>query len=131
MRGSFPAVIVILMLALLLGGCAAMQTQEAQSKEQLLSAAGFQMKIADTPQKQAHIQDLPQRNLMSVPYKGKVVYVYRDGNNLYMGDQGAYQRYQQLALAKQMAREQVEAAEMNASADWGVWGWGWGPYMPQ
>ena len=120
---------MVLALAIFLGGCAGMQTQQVESKEQLLSAAGFQMKSADTPKKQAHIQTLPQHALLAYPYKGRVVYVYRDVNTLYMGDQGAYQRYQQLAVDKQIAREQIEAAEINENADWG--GWGWGPYGPQ
>lgn len=121
--------LVVLAVVICLGGCAGMQTQQVESKEQLLSAAGFQMKSADTPQRQAHIQTLPQHALLAYPYKGRVVYVYRDVNTLYMGDQGAYQRYQQLAVTKQIAREQLEAAEMNENADWG--GWGWGPYGPQ
>jgi len=120
------AVIMVLAFAIFLGGCAGMQTQQVESKEQLMSAAGFQMKAADTPQKQAHIQTLPQHALLAYPYKGKVVYVYRDVNTLYMGDQGAYQRYQRLAVEKQIAREQIEAAEINETADWGVWGYG--PY---
>ena len=120
------AAIMVLALAIFLGGCAGMQTQQVESKEQLLSAAGFQMKSADTPKKQAHIQTLPQRTLLAYPYKGKVVYVYRDVNTLYMGDQGAYQRYQQLAVEKKIAREQLEVAEINETSDWGVWGYG--PY---
>jgi hypothetical protein len=120
------SVMLVLAFAIFLGGCAGMQAQQVESKEQLMSAAGFQMKAADTPQKQAHIQTLPQHALLAYPYKGKVVYVYRDVNTLYMGDQGAYQRYQRLAVEKQIAREQLQAAEMNETADWGVWGYG--PY---
>lgn len=42
----------------------------------------------------------------------------------------AYQRYQQLAVAKQIAQEQLETAQLNEESwDWG--GWGWGPYGPQ
>ena len=35
-------------LILLLDGCAAIQREEAQSTENLLAAAGFKMKLADT-----------------------------------------------------------------------------------
>ena len=125
------AFIMVLTLAISLGGCAGMQTQQVESKEQLLSAAGFQMRYADTPQRQAQIQTVPQHKLLIYPYKGGgLVYVYRDVNTLYMGDQAAYQRYQQLAVAKQIAQEQLETAQINEESwDWGSWGWG--PYGPQ
>ena len=125
MKISMRALILVLAVSTILGGCAGMQTQQVESKEQLLSAAGFQMKYADTPQKQAHIQTLPQHTLLTVPYKGRVVYVYRDVNTLYMGDQAAYQSYQKLAMEKKIATEQLMAAEINeaSEAQWGMWGW--------
>jgi hypothetical protein len=120
------AIILVLVVVIPLAGCAGMQAQQVESKEQLLSAAGFQMKYADTPQKQTHIQTLPQHKLMAYPYQGKLVYVYRDVNTLYLGDPTAYQRYQKLAVERQIAKEEIEAAEINETANWGVWGWG--PY---
>jgi hypothetical protein len=126
MKMWLRAVIMVLIVAISLAGCAGMQAQQVESKEQMLSAAGFQMKYADTPEKQTHIQTLPQHKLMVYPYQGKTVYVYRDTNTLYMGNPSAYQRYQRLAVEKQIAREEIQAAEINETANWGMWGWG--PY---
>ncbi len=123
MKVRLRALILILAVAITLGGCASSQIQKTESTEQLLAAAGFQQKFADTPQKQAHLQTLPQHTLLAYPYKGKVVYVYRDVNTLYMGSPAAYQRYQQLATEKQIAQQAVINAEINEAATWDYWGW--------
>ena len=125
MKGWLKFFILVLAVALALGGCAASQVQKTESTEQLLSAAGFQMKYADTPQKQAQFQKIPLRTLLAYPYQGKVVYVYRNADTLYMGTPEAYRSYQQLSVEKQIAKQLVEAAEINETTDWGVWGWGY------
>ena len=117
-------------LIVLLGGCAAMRRQEVERTESTLSAAGFQMKLADTPQRQAHLQALTKHKLVPHMKDGRLMYVYADPkgcNCLYVGDEAAYQRYHQLALQKQLAQEQLMAAQMNqdAAMDWGLWGPFW------
>jgi hypothetical protein len=121
-------------LVLLCAGCASTAVQDT---EQMLSAAGFQMRVADTPQKQAQLAALPPHQLVSQRLdKGSsetTGYVYADPDHchcLYVGDTRAYQAFQQLAFQKRIADEQLRAAEMqqNAALDWGVWGPGfWGP----
>jgi hypothetical protein len=49
-------------LVIVVGGCAALRKANVEPQEQLLSAAGFQMKLADTPQKFEHLQTLTQRS---------------------------------------------------------------------
>ena len=119
-------------LVVLVAGCAAMREERAKDKESILSAAGFQMKPANTPQRLAHLQTLTPLKL--VPHTrssdGKLLYVYADPKGcecLYVGDEGAYQRYRQLALQQKIAQEQMVAAQMNADAamDWGLWGPYW------
>jgi hypothetical protein len=95
------------------------------------------MRLADTPEKLAHLQTLTQRKLVPHQHEGKPYYVYADATScqcIYIGNEKAYQRYQNLALQKQIADEQRMAAEMNANAsmNWGLWGpWGpWGPAGP-
>jgi hypothetical protein len=62
---------------------------------------------------------------------GQPQYVYADPETckcLYVGDEQRYQKYQELSLQKQIADEQMSAAETNwdASINWGAWGpWGW------
>ncbi len=118
-------------VGLLLAGCAGVQTQQTKSTEELLSAAGFQMRIPDTPKKMAHLQKLAQRQIVVHTRNGKPYYVYADAinNRLYVGNQAAYQRYQQLAAAEKVAQEQYLTAQMNQAAamDWDMWG-PWDPW---
>ena len=65
-------------------------------------AAGFQMKPADTAERVAHLQTLTpaQARAAHRTRDGKLLYVYADPKGcqcLYVGDEAAYQRYQQLA----------------------------------
>jgi cell division protein YceG involved in septum cleavage len=117
---------VVVMWAVALAGCAALQTSQAQSTEQLLSASGFRLKLADTPAKQAHLQTLMQRRIVPHDRKGKIYYVYADAanNRLYVGNEQAYQQFQALAVTKQIAQEQARAAALNADAamNWDMWG---------
>jgi hypothetical protein len=118
--------IILMMGAVALGGCAEMQTRQTQSTEQLLSASGFRLKLADTPAKQQNLKTFMPRQILPYARKGKVYYVYADpaNNRLYVGDQQAYQNFQALAVEKQIAQEQVTAAQLNADAtmDWDMWG---------
>lgn len=52
--------LTVIGLVVLGGGCAYTQRQKAQQIEPMLSAAGFKMKIADTPEKLAKLQAMPQ-----------------------------------------------------------------------
>jgi len=123
--------VVAVVLVVLIAGCAAMREERARDKENMLSAAGFQMKPADTPKRVAHLQTLTPLKLL--PYTrsdGKLLYVYADPkgcNCLYVGDETAYQRYRALAQQQKIAQEQMVTAQMNADAamDWGLWGPYW------
>jgi hypothetical protein len=118
-------------------GCALFREtpqEKAQAIEPLLSAAGFKMKLADTPDKLAHLQTLPALQLVPHQEGGKLYYGFADPyvcRCLYVGDQTAYQQYQKLALQRQIADEQRDAAMMNedAAADWSMGGF-WGPFGP-
>lgn len=125
---------MIVMALIALAGCAAVQAiqkSEATDKEQLLTAAGFRVRLADTPEKLAHLQTLTQRKLIAHQRDGKVYYVYADAlacKCLYIGNEEAYQRYRQLVIQQQIADQQRMTAEMNydAQMNWGMWG----PYDP-
>jgi hypothetical protein len=122
--------VVLAALVPVLGGCAALRKSDVDSQEQLLSAAGFQMKLADSPQKIAHLQTLTSQKLVPHTRDGKLYYVYADPEFckcLYVGDEAAYQKYQQLAIQQKLAQEQMNAAAMNENAamNWGLWGPFW------
>ena len=113
--------------ALSLSSCGGMQ---AQSKENLLSAAGFQMRMADSPQKQDQLQSMTQRKVVPHQKNGQVYYTFANSKNgqLYIGNAQNYQRYQELAAQQRMAREEYMAAEMQEeeAMDWDMWGY-YGP----
>jgi hypothetical protein len=116
--------LLALIIALPLAGCAAIQRSEARDTEQLLAAAGFQAKPADTPEKLANLRAMPPRQLVSQAKEGKFVYSYADPDYcqcLYVGGPQEYSAYQRLAVKQEIAQEQLDA-----SMDWDMWGpWLW------
>ena len=119
--------LVIAMISLM--GCAAMEANKAKDTEALLAAAGFKIKLADTTDKQSHINTLTQHQLVVHEKDGAVYYVYADATTcqcVYWVNEEAYQRYQQLAVQKQIADDQRMSAQMNQNAamNWGMWGMG-------
>jgi hypothetical protein len=130
-------------------GLAACATSDGNgpSKQEMMTAAGFKMKIADTPAKQASLAQLPQHKFIHRQLKDKMLTIWADAAGckcLYVGDQAAWQAYAQERLAKHLVEENENAAAMDDesammseqaaamnSMDWGAWGaegWGWGPY---
>jgi hypothetical protein len=126
------SLLVFLLLGFVLIGCATIERGETVDTEQLHAAAGFKMKLADTPQKLAHLGTLAQRKIVAHQRDGGVGYIYADASTcqcMYVGNEKAYQRYQQLAVEKKIAEDKRMAAEMNmdAAMNWNMWG-PWGPW---
>jgi hypothetical protein len=117
-------VMLALIVALPLTGCAAIQRSEAKDTEQLLAAAGFQAKPAETPEKLTNLRTMPARQLVSQAKDGNMVYTYADPDYcqcLYVGGPKEYSAYQRLAVEKKIAQERLDAA-----MDWDMWGpWLW------
>jgi hypothetical protein len=128
---STRLILPLLALGLGMTGCAAIRARQAAETEQVLAAAGFRMKPADTPEKLAHLQTLTPRKVVRYTRDDQPQYVYADPDTckcIYVGDEKGYQKYQELSLQKQIADEQLAAAQANrdASMNWGLWGpWGW------
>jgi hypothetical protein len=125
-------VVVLGAMAIALGGCATIRRHETQGTEQVLSAAGFQMQLGDTPEKLASLRVLPTRRLVPQARDGRLYYVYADPEVcrcLFVGAEPQYQEYQRLALRKRIADEELMAAQNILSAstmNWGLWGpWPW------
>ena len=121
------AIVSVIVVA---SGCAMMRKSDVDTQEQLLSASGFQMKLADTPEKVAHLQTLTAQKLVPHTRDGKVYYVYADPEFckcMFVGNEGAYQKYQDLALKEKLSQERLNAAAMNENAamNWGMWGPYW------
>ena len=118
------AVAALLLLAVT--GCATPQQQISQ-KEDLLAAAGFQVRIADTPARLAALKRLPPNKFITRVVNGQPVYQYADPlvcRCVYFGTQQNWAAYRQEMFAKQLADEAQMTAIMNQEAgDWGPWGW--------
>lgn len=129
----FRSCVALGFAVLLVSGCAAMRQREALQTERLLAAAGFQMKLASTAEQTQRLQAfVPQRNLTPQQIDGELRFVWADASYckcVYVGTQAAHERFQKLALEKQISDQQLQAANANeaASMDWGPWG-GWGPW---
>ena len=114
-----------------LGGCATIRRHATLDTEQVLAAAGFVMKLGDTPEKLASLQALKPRTLLPQERGGQLYYVYADPEAcrcLYVGTESQYQEYQRLVLAQRRADEELMAAQDNLSAtlNWGIWDpWPW------
>lgn len=119
--------------ALVLGACANPAAVIGQ-REDMLAAAGFSLRPADTPDRVASLKGLPPHKFVSSVRNGVVTYVYADPTIcgcLYVGDQAAYGRYQKMVFDKRIADEQQMAAQLNENAalNWSFGPWGpWPPY---
>jgi hypothetical protein len=122
----------ILWLVSQIAACASLE-EKVQDTEQLLAAAGFKINYAQTAEQQANVKGMTQQKLVAHPKGDKVMYVYADASIcqcVYVGDADAYARFQKLAVEKEIADEQRQAAETNldATMNWGMWGPGlWWP----
>ncbi|MFC1580183.1 hypothetical protein ACFL4N_04660 [Thermodesulfobacteriota bacterium] len=128
-RLVFWSGILMVVLGLAVSGCA---TQRAVDREQMLSASGFHVKVADTPEKLAHLKELTQHKVVPHEKDGKTFFVYADAKNckcVYVGDAEAYQEFSQRLEQKKMQDVDRMIAEENrdASMNWALWGpWpGW------
>jgi hypothetical protein len=122
---TFGAAVV----AVAITGCASIANQSAMDTERRLSAAGFQMKLADTPEKMARLKTMTERKVVATTMDGKTVFAYADPTTckcVYVGSEANYQAYQRLSIQQNIANEQrataeaSEANEMNWNA-WGAW----------
>lgn len=114
--------------AAFLVGCAAIQRAERNQTEQLLAASGFKVLPADTPQRQTAVTQLKPYTLSRQIRSNNVYYIYPDdqGNFLYVGDQDAYSKYQNLVVQQQISDQNLMAAQMQTMPGmWGGWGY-WG-----
>ena len=132
LKHSVTFLIALIGIAVMFTACAAIQNRDAIGMERVLAASGFQMRLADTPQKLDHLKSMTQRKLVLHQHDDKIYYVYADASSckcLYVGNEKAYQRYQKLAIEKSIAEHQRIAAEMNENSamNWGLWG-PWGPW---
>ena len=113
MKFSFKILLTgLLLLAAVLSGCASMG---ASSTEPLLSAAGFHVRTPETAAQRSIYAELPPYKVQRGSHQGKVFYAYKNEKEgvAYVGGEAEYQKYQQLAIERRIARDQYQAAQMN------------------
>ena len=130
------AAITGILVAAGLSGCITAQQAVAQ-KEDNLAAAGFVIRPANTPERQAMLNRLPPHTFVKRVHGDVVHYVYADPlvcDCLYVGTQEAYGQYQRYLQQKRLTDEQETTAQMYSDpawnwGAWGPWGPGYGPYF--
>jgi hypothetical protein len=127
-----------MLLGLLLGmGClAACQTQQqiVTEHEDNLAAAGFIVRPANTPERQAMLKRLPPHQFVQRVSGDTVHYVYADPlvcGCLYVGTQQAFAQYKLHEQQQNLADEQLMTAQTYSDPAWSWNAWGpWGPGAP-
>jgi hypothetical protein len=115
----------LIALVLLLGACASAERDQANQIEPLLLAAGFQKRVADTPEKLAHLQTLPALKMVPQAYKGSYYYVLPDPKGcgcMYVGNEQAFEQYEALAIRNTMAKDSIQRAAGETTLNWDLWG---------
>ncbi|HXY76311.1 MAG TPA: hypothetical protein VEH54_05335 [Steroidobacteraceae bacterium] len=117
--------------AALLAACQTTQPPDYGAFEDQLAAAGFIMKPANTPDRQAMIARLPAHQFLVRQNGDTIHYVYADAlvcDCLYVGTQQAYDQFRANQVAEQLATEQQLTAITYADS---AWSWdAWGPWAP-
>jgi hypothetical protein len=107
------------------------QQQRVEDREDLLAAAGFIVRPANTPERQDMLHRLPPHTFVQRVNGDVVHYVYADPlvcGCLYVGTQQAYNQYKANQLQQHLADEQQMTAQTYSDASWN-WG-AWGPWTP-
>jgi hypothetical protein len=121
-----PVLVLALAAVMILTGCATIRRSEARSTEEMLAAAGFVMRPADTAERQQRLAARPPYRLESHAKDGRVVYTYADPDGckcLYVGGPKEYSEYQHLRLQRQIAADEAWGGHA-ADMEWNVWGLG-------
>jgi hypothetical protein len=111
--------VVALVVSITLAGCAESQRHRAQRLEPMLSAAGFLVVLPDTPAKADELNSMTPLKMRYFSQGGKVHYWFADPvvcHCLFVGNEKAYQRYQQIKLQERMQQQAAETAMLNEDA---------------
>ena len=118
-------------LSFLFTACQTQQQAVAQ-REDHLAAAGFTVRPANTPERQAMLNRLPPHKFVRRVKGDNVHYVYADPlvcDCMYVGSEQAYSQYQRDRQQRQLADQQQMTADMYSDP---AWNWGaWGPWGPE
>ena len=97
-------------LFMALSGCAGRPVNKTLQAEEALAAAGFQLKMADTPAKLERISRIPQQRVVRGKAKDREVYLWADAAGCRCYYAGTRQNYEQL-LHNQREEKMDQRAE--------------------
>jgi hypothetical protein len=125
MRVTAPiAALLVAVTAMSFAACATLHRSEARSTEEMLAAAGFRVKPANTLARLANLDSMPPRQLIAQVREGRSVYSYADPDNchcLYVGGPKEYAAYQRRASERLLADDRYMEV-----MDWDLWEpWAW------
>ena len=115
--------VITVALGIALAGCATGPSSSPsanKSQADLLKAAGFRLHTADTPQKLAYMQTLPAKKVVCNQYQGQTCYLVctdPGSKQCYLGDQAAYQRYQQMAIQQSISEDMHKVSEQRSDPE--------------
>ena len=122
-------VLLFSFLAILLTGCAAIEQAQRASTERILSAAGFEPTPANTAARQKSLASLTPYKVERKLRHNEFYYLYAvpEQNLVYIGNQAAYGKYQELLIQQEIANANLNAAQMQMNTaqqwnDWSCWG---------
>jgi hypothetical protein len=107
-------VLVVAAALLTLCGCAAIRRQEAASTEQLLAAAGFNMRAANTPERVHDLAVVPPLKIVARSHDNNLRYTFANPYKcrcLYVGGSKEYSAYQHMVREQRIAQERIWAEE--------------------
>lgn len=128
---------LLLLVPLSLAGCTAVRKVEGRDDSTMirrLQAAGFREVPADTPEKLARLEKMPDRLFTMVMRDGKKYYLLADRRAcscMYVGNERAYLRNQDLEIKGEMVagkRADALAVEDAAAVDRLDYFWTYGAY---
>jgi hypothetical protein len=108
-------VLLAAVLAVAVLGCAAApSSSQPRSQDDLLTAAGFTSYAAKTPQSLAYLKTLPPQEIVKHRCQGTnrfLVCTDQNSKACYVGDEAAFQRYQNLAAQEELAAKQRNVSQ--------------------
>ena len=109
-----------------LAGCGGAPVNKTFKAEEALAAAGFQLKMADTPAKLDRIRRMPQKQVVRGMIKDREVYIWADGEGCLCYYTGTRQNYEQLRHNQREEKADRRTNWYNAQHDdplWQSYGW--------
>ncbi len=119
----------ILLIAVLMCGCAAIEKADRDNTERLLAASGFRVLPTNSPARQKALETMAPYKIERKLKGDDVYYSYAcpDQNIAYIGNQADYSKYRELELQQEIANQNTASSENTVLAaqewnDWRVWG---------